>query len=81
MPEMETITAGKAPTCPPSGGRLANREPMWEVRCQVLRTDYSHQWRGLAGDDTDARKRAKEDARRHWPGFSFCVRYVRQVGG
>lgn len=81
MPELETITAGKSPTCPPSGGRLANHGPMWEVKCQVLRTDYHHVWRGLADDGQEARNRAKDDARRQWPGFTFCVRSVIQVEG
>lgn len=78
--EATTINRPTSLTFPPSGGGVAQSAPLWEVRCQVLRTDYVHTWRGLAISDQTARDRAKDDARRQWPGFSFCVRYVRQVG-
>lgn len=74
-----TVKGALSPTCPPSGGRVAKTQPMWEVRCQVLRTVYGHNWRGYAPTSKAATDRAVEDARRHWPGFSFCIRSVTQV--
>ena len=79
--EATTIRRPAWLTFPPSGGDVVQSVPMWEVRCQVLRTDYMHTWRGLAPDAQEARSRAKDDARRQWPGFTFCIRSVIQVGG
>ena len=54
-------------------------KPLWKVESHVLGTAFPHTWGGEAATSMEARALALAQARRDWPGFSFCVRSILQV--
>lgn len=76
--------AGQAATPPFNRGVLATRSTrlhhFWHVELNVNGRCSVHKWRGWAIDSQDATWQARNDARRTWPGCTFAVTVVKQVG-
>lgn len=52
---------------------------MFRVDVRALGRLDGHTWQGWAADASDAGRRALEDARQRWRGYSFVIRSTVQV--
>ena len=53
---------------------------VFRVDVRVIGRLDGHTWQGWAADASDAGRRAIEDARQRWRGYSFVIRSTVQVG-
>lgn len=53
---------------------------MFRVEVRVIGRLDGHCWQGWAADARDAGRRAIDDARQRWRGYSFVIRSTVQVG-
>ena len=52
---------------------------MFRVEIRVMGRVDGHTWQGWAADASDAGRRAIDDARQRWRGYSFVIRSTVQV--
>ena len=82
MHPLRSTTHDPVPRFHPPTGEPGPRSAAhtFRVSVQPLGRDQPHAWIGQAGDARDAGRRAVEDARQRWRGYSFVIRAVEQVG-
>ena len=82
MHPLSASTHDSIPQFHPPIGEAGDLPPahMFRVALQPLGRAQPHAWTGWAGDAGDATRRAVEDARQRWKGYSFVICAVVQVG-